>query len=124
MYQIDGIEMPRCGSFASSAPPVADMAGPTTQSLEPIPWSEARPAAASNPAVWRTALAEAGDRVPGGGLIGAEEGAASGRRTAGMSLGAAVVPVGPEPAGAFARGFPAPPEPGRPVGVMIGAPSR
>ena len=37
MYQTDGIEMPRCGSFASSAPPVVDIAGPTTQSFEPMP---------------------------------------------------------------------------------------
>ena len=69
------------------------------------------------------ALAEAGDGVPGGRLIGSEGGRGArvvdGRRARGRPL-----PAGPEPAGGFARGLPAPPDPGRPVGVMIGAPSR
>ena len=37
MYQIDGIEIPRCGSFASSAPPVVVRPGETTQLFEPMP---------------------------------------------------------------------------------------
>ena len=123
-YQIDGIEMPRCGSFASSAPRLADMAGPTTQSLEPIPWSEARPAAASNPAVWRRPWPRPATACQAAASSGPREGAVAGWRTAVVSPGAAVVPVEPEPVGGFARGLPAPPDPGRPVGVMIGAPSR
>src|SRR5512141_495929 len=51
MYQIDGIEIPRCGSLASSAPPVTDIEGATTQLFDPTPWSDARPSASSRPAI-------------------------------------------------------------------------
>src|SRR6476660_894828 len=50
-YQMDGIEIPRCGSLARSAPPVADICGATTQSFEPRPRSDAMPSPLSRPAI-------------------------------------------------------------------------
>ena len=70
MYQIDGIEMPRWGSLASSAPPLTERDGATTQLFEPIPWSEARPAAAVQPGEGQTAFAEGRHGAPGRGLNG------------------------------------------------------
>src|SRR5262245_22413892 len=50
MNQTDGIEMPRWGSFASSAVPVSLFDGATTQLFDPTWWSPAIPRPASSPA--------------------------------------------------------------------------
>ena len=51
MTQIEGMLIPRWGSLASRAWPVALLEGATTQSFEPTPWSPSRPSAGSIPAV-------------------------------------------------------------------------
>ncbi len=117
MYQTDGIEMPRCGSLASRAPPVVEIDGATTQLFEPIPWSEASPSAASRPAIRsaacpsaateRQATAWASSRGPAIG--GGAEAAMADGLAAGTGSTCAVTDA------------PAPPEPGRPVGVITGA---
>src|SRR6185503_5116813 len=113
MYQIEGIETPRCGSLARRAPPVCDIPGPTTQSLEPIPWSEARPSASSSPAVWRSPWPRPA----------IERQAAASAGPIGRGVGAdALVVVDPVSTGVALA--PAPPDPGKPLGVMTGASSR
>ena len=50
MNQTDGIEIPRWGSLARSAPPLELFDGATTQLFDPIWWSPAIPSPPSSPA--------------------------------------------------------------------------
>src|ERR1019366_10241927 len=112
MIQTDGMLMPRCGSWASRAWPVALFEPATTQLFEPTPWSPTRPWAGSIPADaaidWPSA---ASARRPSAWPVLSEAEAA-----ADTSLIA--VAVAPAPAGRLA---PAPPGPGSPRGTITGA---
>src|SRR5512143_2134993 len=112
MYQIDGIELPRCGSFASSAPPVTDSDGATTQLFEPIPWSEASPPASSRPATWSAVWPSRATEAQAAACVALSDATADG------ATGAEAASLGerPEPVVRF--------DPGCPDGVITGAPSR